>query len=962
MAMRAESMPEPESPVASAAAVAAENAGARLDSSTRPFEFRSANPAWPLVGADDGCQLSVRIRALPQHADRDLVLSYELIRVDDGVMVGREQTDLRLDASGDSTAIAIAASSPRIAGVYEIRCRLSEKTDRIWSRLTGSENELASVQTPWMVFQDLGEPTESAAQSGPAIAPLQWRQRGPIRPLDPSDWQPLGWMPNGATQLVPKVKRVSESLPFTPRRAASGNEPHTIGPGESWIGLLSDLNVHQPYQLSLTLTEPKAPSPPKTVRIEFANRPDFDPVTDSLSVQLGRPMDVSSEDDAAVITQQILHYAHRDNEFVRITNDSSDHPLSVESLVLAEQDVDRSAPQTAPPTRQVAFWVESTGWLSHLTSDHADQLSQGGYAQSTVLMFSLWKATSRLATHAAWCGYDNVSVPIDLHQWDFIAGGQPADASAPAKPTWIVKTITTAIESWTAPGGLRVQPRLTHGHRSVSMENVDRQSRPHLLIGGQSSLTSPARFLESCVHEGSRVLSIRTVELPFALNRSFRQTMNHCRAIAADARPVRSASNSESDYVHVLVSEASHNRSPDQASSIDLTVINTAPWTSQVKLRFSNERIADCSLLCADDPNAILRPTGASDSRLLTLAPTSIVRLQVRGESEPVSLAGWYGSMVGGDQTLQRLKGHVSAVVGKIGTLASPEDYNELTNGGFEIQGQVGIVGWMHTQFPSDAVTLDSTESIEGSHSIRMTSDTASAGRIWLVSEPIPVPASGRMAVSLSVRAGKRTADANPAATNVLKSTATEPPPNEPPRHRVRVSLEGNRLRKPVRFSTEFDVPCDGHWQPRHLVLEADQIHRDQMESVRLTIDSLSPGKLWIDDIHLHDHFPTEAERTALQENAFLAIQGLQRGNLKPAAGLLNNDWSRDLMARSAMRPTPSPRSTDRNPPPVAGVVKQTGAVPADEASNSRITSPPPQKRESVADRLRDWLPKPIRF
>ena len=939
----------------------------RLDLATRPFEFHSSNPAWPLVSAGDECQLSVKIRSLPQSADREVTLNYELIRVEDGAVVGREQTDLRLNASGDSEEIAIAASSPERPGVYEIRCRLTEKSDRIWSRLTRSPNQLAAVQTPWMVVQD---------QTDRAVESKRWRQVGTIEPIDLSDWQRPAWMPNGATKLVPNVKRVSESLTLTPRRNPSRTQPHELAPGQSFVGFLGELKPHQAYQLSVTLAESTLDEARKTARIEFAGTPEFHSVTRTVTLPVGRPMDVSSGGLAAVVTHQILHFAHDGQEFVRITNESGDQPISIGSLILDEPVSGELIADQHPSTRHVTLRVDSPDWLTDLNTDYAAPVKRGGYAESTALMFYLWNATSRLGTHAAWCGYDEISVAIDTRGWIATAGQTTAGQTQPATgPMWLGDYFEAAIAAWSASGSVRVIAR------RPGRPNLDEGAHPGRLldletgaIDGQGSLKTSLRFLESCVQTQYQGVAIPARELPLAVHRSFRETIHHYRQTPIDAEPVPSSHDADSNYVHVLVAQASQAPSsdqaaaPDQAPSLDqplpihLTVINTAPWTSQVKLQFSGQQIADCSLLRADDTNAIVQTTGVADTRLLTVAPTSIVRLQVRGETDPIQLFAWQANMVGGEQTLKRLKAHVSEVVGKIGTLALPDDYIELTNGGFEIEGQVGIVGWMHTQFPADAVTLDSSESIEGAHSIRMTADTASAGRIWLVSEPIPVPRSGRLAVSFAIRANKKINEPAPNTSPILKTSATSAPHKETPRHRVRVSLEGNRLGKPVRISTEFDVPCDGHWQPRHVVLEAERIHREEMESVRLTIDSLSPGKIWIDDVHLHDRFPTAAERTALQDKAFLAIQGLQRGNLKPAAGLLNNGWSRYLMARSDQRGTPPSGSATGNSMPAAGVVHQAGTVPTPSSGHSDTATKPSPKRESVADRLRDWLPKPIRF
>ena len=107
------------------------------------------------------------------------------------------------------------------------------------------------------------------------------------------------------------------------------------------------------------------------------------------------------------------------------------------------------------------------------------------------------------------------------------------------------------------------------------------------------------------------------------------------------------------------------------------------------------------------------------------------------------------------------------------------------------------------------------------------------------------------------------------------------------------------------------------------------------MDSLRLTIDSLTVGRVWIDDIELHDWFPTSMERGVLQGDAFLAVQGLQRGNITPAARLLQNYWAQYLI-------------NQKLPPQVAPV-----AQAAEEQS---------EDAPGMADRIKSWLPRPLRF
>lgn len=983
-----------------------------LDLSTAPFEFRSTNPDWPLVAASDRNTLTVTVKSLTQHAGQEMLLIYELVRVDDGRVVGREQTELRLSSSGDSETISLAASAPESAGVYEIRCRLTEKPDRIWSRFTHSPRELASTKTPWMVYATAVERLPDSPSTRSPIAPLAWKEKRSLPKINPSDWQSPSWMPNGATRLVPNVKRVSESL--SPWRDDSSPRSHEILPGDSFVGLMKDLQRHHTYQLTMAIGPTVVDPAPAVIRIDFSPSPTFESISKTLKLYGESQLDVSAEGLLTVRNFSLLHHPNADAEFIRITNESTDRPVSLESLQFAQHDLDAVSEQQDAAHRGVTLWIESANWLDNLTSDYFELAGRHDYADSTVLMYRLWKASTRLGDHSRWCGYDEINLTMDLGDVipvpalvnDSNQGGlpqsevQPKDAgnSETAGVRWAVANSATAMTHWTAGEGVKIVHRLPGKSLPTEKAIVGFGSRDDsVAISGESCLNPALQIVDGLLAHDER-LTIYAADLPLSFEAAFRESIAQFIRSPVAVKRLDSTMGTDADYIDVLIS-------PEPKSGVEraatlLTVVNSAPWSSQVALQFSSTVPGQCRLLdsgvhhsgMAGDSDAkavrskaVLSDGASPGGRLLKLPPTSIVTLEIQSNGGPVRLASWQASMVDAEQTLARLKGGLSEVVAKIGTLTLPQDFDELRNGGFEVAGQVGIVGWMHTQFPDSAVALDPNEAIEGSRSIRMTTDAKSAERTWLVSEPIPVPASGRLAVSLATRAGARPSESKSANASLvagnsaplpLKSTAIAAIENggEKGTHRVKVSLEGIRLGKPLRLAREFEVAANGSWQTRRIVLETDQIRPSEIDSLRLTIDSLSVGKLWIDDIHLHDRFPTQTERVALQGKTFLAIQGLQKGNLKPAAILLNNRWSQYLLAQSDQRRlfTESVPLQNSKPPSRVMVPSGEGNNPADgkgapteKTAPSPSVAPTPKEmrgHESVADRLREWLPKPIRF
>ena len=482
---------------------------------------------------------------------------------------------------------------------------------------------------------------------------------------------------------------------------------------------------------------------------------------------------------------------------------------------------------------------------------------------------------------------------------------------------------------------------------------------------------------------------LTTPTLDYLAPRWILETQNTVLRLPTGMKAIAPAAVPYSDFVQVL--------SAENHAKNHVAFINQAPWHAQVNLG----------------------PL-VQTKRPLFLKPSEIRHVDQSIKVGSISRQ-WHAKPVGGARTIAEVKNQLSEVIARLGKLAQPSDYDALANGGFEQQGQVGVIGWMHTQFPSDAVVQDSSEALEGERSMRLTTNPNMAGRTWLVSAPIDVPSSGRLAVSLSARssiptlasAPKQTPNRPFAQVTHLNPVASERKDDaQTPTQRVRVSLEGTRDGQAVRYAAEFEVPRDGLWQSRKIVMETDGLNPRTTQTVRLTIDSLSPGTLWIDDVHLHHKFATSQERAALQGKAFLAVQGLRNGKLLPAAKMLQNRWSGYLLnhnpdawpshrisetahrssrssvaERSSTTPrnalpnrvlqsgnpddTTKTRSTENGPSKdssnnAASTTSQarSPARPGNSTTKRNVqTNPPSQsRRESMAKRLKSWLPRPLRF
>ncbi|WP_236621036.1 hypothetical protein [Rhodopirellula sallentina] len=366
----------------------------------------------------------------------------------------------------------------------------------------------------------------------------------------------------------------------------------------------------------------------------------------------------------------------------------------------------------------------------------------------------------------------------------------------------------------------------------------------------------------------------------------------------------------------------------------------------------------------------------------------------------------------------------VSAGVTAVDRLAAPRDEsspapsqtncrNLLANGGFEQPHELGIPGWMHAHHPSDAVTLDSLIFSEGQKAIRMSGKGTSGSASWLISREIARPIAGRLGISMSVRSEDPKDEITPDGKAKTALAQTE-------KAEIRVAIEGERNGHPIRRSQTIQIANDGKWQTGRLVLEWLDVDGARDQNLRVTIDNFSSSDVWIDDIVVTDYFASANERSELQSLAYLAVQGLQHADLKPAARLMKNYWAKDLLRiakptsvsmldtdsednttgkkRSRFpfdvpRPTPmwredsvtTPAISAITPPPAksrSGIAPTEPSAPISPSQNdTRSRTVPPQTRvkadneqtsnstnsssessETIAGRIRRWLPTPLRF
>ena len=320
---------------------------------------------------------------------------------------------------------------------------------------------------------------------------------------------------------------------------------------------------------------------------------------------------------------------------------------------------------------------------------------------------------------------------------------------------------------------------------------------------------------------------------------------------------------------------------------------------------------------------------------------------------------------------------------------------NLLGNGGFELPHEIGVPGWMHAHHPAGAVEIDTLVKSEGRQSIRLAGKTDAGASAWLISREIGRPIAGRLGISMSLR-----------GQAPQLSMDTDGPVEPTPPMEIRVAIEGERHGQPIRHSQTVELPRNGKWHTGRFVLELLEVDSQQDRNLHITIDNLSTATVWIDDIVVTDYFASAAERSDLQSLAYLAVQGLQHSDLRPAAKLLNNFWARDLLRIASLhtishehdagsigvaREEPQPEKTYAErigPRPMWGAdavsvdsSTRTGdtheswrstahlpelpaATTASQESTKTVAVDPTdaESSASISGKIRRWLPAPLKF
>jgi len=267
--------------------------------------------------------------------------------------------------------------------------------------------------------------------------------------------------------------------------------------------------------------------------------------------------------------------------------------------------------------------------------------------------------------------------------------------------------------------------------------------------------------------------------------------------------------------------------------------------------------------------------------------------------------------------------------------LRNPPMLKVLENSGFQSQPSKTdpVPGWTVSKGQGISITTDTTQGrvadpyqgLKEAQSVRISSDGPIAS---LVSQPFAAPRTGRITMSVWLRV----------------ADATHQPA-------LWLAVQGKLVgRDYYRYALVGQPPGPGQggspiattWS--QFIVSFDDLPLDGLSQMRLRLDLMGAGEVWVDDVQLFDLAFNESELRALYKLLTLADLNLQNGQLGDCMKLLHGYWPRFLMQNV--------------PLPQAAPSLASKPVVVEQSSDDK---PTPAQSPSWTDRLKEYLPERLR-
>lgn len=396
-------------------------------------------------------------------------------------------------------------------------------------------------------------------------------------------------------------------------------------------------------------------------------------------------------------------------------------------------------------------------------------------------------------------------------------------------------------------------------------------------------------------------------------------------------------------------------------------VTNDSPWPVTVEIDWQSPTAITIESYSAQR-EATTTTQGTKTTWAVKLEPYDLMGGEINNPQATVE--SWRSTIP--DDAREHLREQVRQLRFRANALRSPQPKEVLSNPSFELMDSTGaLAGWVYAQGPQVHVELDASGPFHGKQSIHLQSTRDPSGRpvpVWMRSEPIKVPTTGR----LSVVAQLRVAD----------------PLRQP---RLRIAVEGKLDGQPyyrwsnVGLSEEgkpLKVQLQGEWNSYRFPLT--DLPLSGLTDLRIGFDLMDEGDVWIDDIQVFDLWFDDHERDELLKSIASADFQLNAGQLVGTQRYLESHWPQYLRqhvpsqavetAKPTTQPISAPAATTipgaaaatkaaetinsavkQIVPPVVQAVPLKPGRDRPSRERERVEPEPEEAKAGMLDRMRSW-------
>jgi hypothetical protein len=383
-------------------------------------------------------------------------------------------------------------------------------------------------------------------------------------------------------------------------------------------------------------------------------------------------------------------------------------------------------------------------------------------------------------------------------------------------------------------------------------------------------------------------------------------------------------------------------RSLSKGSKTYFYVVNPNPWPLRAQVQFSGPQPLRM-MAYSDERPATVQPTAGGATWTVDLEPFDVVGGEVAGG--PAKITHW--TTVVPPDTVQTLGEQLSDIKRRAYELRMHPRPMTLANASFEApQADGAIPGWVHARGDGMTVEIDRTLGSGSSSALHLVSRGANSA-VWVRSDVLPTPATGRLEMNARLRIAN---------------------PEEQPQ--LRLAIEGKldgqvyyrRLNVGAR-EREADLPPQplaSEWKTYEMTLA--NLPLAGLTDLRLGFDLMSEGEVWIDDVQVFDLLLESSEYDELLKGSVTARWQAEHGRLNDCRLFIEDYWP-SFLRRNVQAVEPRQLAPVVPPgTPAAAATTQTTIKAAETADSppeagasapGAASSTPPRSSE----KRRGWWP-----